>query len=149
MTPERYQRVKEILQAAWEVDPMDRETFLNRICETDAELRSIVAGLLQSDQQAASFLAVPVRNEALAAVAGDPHRTEPYSRRSANQPAATEPDSDGPTSLDGRMIGRYRILSSLGAGGMGQVYEARDTHLECKAAVKILHPAFTRDPEQV
>ena len=42
------------------------------------------------------------------------------------------------TILPGRRLGPYEILSSIGAGGMGEVYKARDTRLERIVAIKIL-----------
>jgi serine/threonine protein kinase len=47
--------------------------------------------------------------------------------------------------LTGRTIGAYRILSLLGAGGMGEVYTARDRHLERDVAIKVLPEAFAHD----
>ncbi len=45
----------------------------------------------------------------------------------------------------GRKLGPYEILSAAGAGGMGEVYEARDTRLDRTVAVKVLPPHLTRD----
>jgi eukaryotic-like serine/threonine-protein kinase len=45
----------------------------------------------------------------------------------------------------GKKLGPYEILSPLGAGGMGEVYRARDTRLERMVAVKVL-PSALRQP---
>jgi Tol biopolymer transport system component len=49
----------------------------------------------------------------------------------------------------GTRVGHYEILSALGAGGMGEVYRARDTKLGRDVAIKILPDAFTRNPERL
>ncbi len=49
----------------------------------------------------------------------------------------------------GTRIGAYTISASIGAGGMGEVYRARDTRLDRDVAIKILPPAFAADPERV
>jgi serine/threonine protein kinase len=46
----------------------------------------------------------------------------------------------------GTKLGPYEIKSPLGAGGMGEVYRARDTRLDRPVAIKILPPQFTADP---
>ena len=49
----------------------------------------------------------------------------------------------------GTRLGSYQILSALGAGGMGEVYRARDTRLDRDVAIKILPEAFAADAERV
>ncbi len=49
----------------------------------------------------------------------------------------------------GTKLGPYQIESPLGAGGMGEVYKARDTKLDRDVALKILPDAFVNDPERL
>ena len=49
----------------------------------------------------------------------------------------------------GTRLGSYEILAPLGAGGMGQVYRARDTKLDRDVAVKVLPEAVAADPESL
>jgi Tol biopolymer transport system component len=49
----------------------------------------------------------------------------------------------------GNRLGPYEILSALGAGGMGEVYRARDTKLDREVAIKILPEAFAADTERI
>ena len=48
--------------------------------------------------------------------------------------------------LPGTKLGPYEIISALGAGGMGEVYRARDTRLGREIAIKVLPPEFSADP---
>jgi serine/threonine protein kinase len=49
----------------------------------------------------------------------------------------------------GSRLGAYDVLAKLGAGGMGEVYRARDTRLNRDVAIKVLPEAFASDPERL
>ena len=51
--------------------------------------------------------------------------------------------------IPGTRLGAYEVLSALGAGGMGEVYRARDTRLNREVALKILPDVFANDPDRV
>jgi eukaryotic-like serine/threonine-protein kinase len=54
-----------------------------------------------------------------------------------------------PSLSAGDLIGPYQVLAPLGAGGMGEVYLAKDTKLEREVAIKVLPAALASDVEQL
>ena len=54
-----------------------------------------------------------------------------------------------PAELTGQRLGVYQLQERIGAGGMGEVYRARDTRLGRDVAIKILPQAFTADPDRL
>lgn len=131
MTPERWQRVKQLAEAAWERDPAGRGGFLDQACGDDRELRSEVEALLVSDENSDEFLATPAMDMMdMAAIGG-----AAFALAIQELPK----DSAEASELTGTRIGRYSIQGLIGKGGMGAVYRAvREDDFRMRVAIKLL-----------
>jgi serine/threonine protein kinase/Tol biopolymer transport system component len=121
-TPRR-ELLSRLYHAASECPPEERSAFLKNACAGDAALQRELESLLRHEPAAARFLDIPA-----AEIMANAHPPDP--------------------AMVGRQLGPYKIAALLGAGGMGEVYRARDTKLGRDVAIKILPVGFTADPER-
>ena len=124
MTPERWQRVKEVFEQVSELEVAAQLPILERVRDDDGELHAEVVSLLEAHATAAAVIDRPAVEYlppgALEQVAEDWH---------------------------GRRIGAYELLTCLGRGGMGEVWRARraDAHYDKEVAVKLVRIGYASD----
>jgi serine/threonine protein kinase len=123
---EHWATVKRLHQSALDKDPSERAAFLRASCAGDDTVLREVQSLLSYEGDAESFLERPAMDLA---------------RSSSSEPHEN--------TLAGRTLSHYQVVSLLGAGGMGEVYLARDPRLDRTVAIKILPGDLAGDPERM
>jgi len=127
MNRERWQQIRDLLHSAMQLEPTARSAFLEQQCSNDPGLRQEVDELLAVEGELPStFLESP----ALTQVASD-------LASSGSGMLAT-----------GTKLGPYEVIALIGAGGMGEVYRARDTRLDRRVAVKVIPVHLSSDPQR-
>ena len=125
MTSERWNQISDLCQRAMACSEHERTAMLDEACRGDEALRREVDALLEQQTVASRFLSKPAF-------------------------AAEEPplDASRSSSLTGHHLGPYEVTARLGAGGMGEVFRARDKRLARDVAIKILPTGFVSDPDR-
>ena len=126
MRTDRRREIERLIECVVGLDPASRVAFLEQACAGDLSLRRDVESLLALEDEAQGFLERPAVALEAAALAGEEDAAEP--------PPGTQ-------------VGHYRVVARVGAGGMGEVYRARDTRLERDVAHKFLPRRLSRDPQ--
>ena len=126
MDPERWKQIEHIYHSALEREQSQQSAFLQEACGGNSALRQEVESLLAHEQEAEDFIEAPALEVAAKGLA-----------------------KDQVDSLVGQQLSSYKILSLLGAGGMGEVYRARDMKLEREVAIKVLPALLSHDPERL
>ena len=119
-----WHRVKEIVEGALARSPEERAAFILENCGSDPSLRTEVESLLAAIDQAGNFIEQPAL------------------------PNGWIPDLGQRALEPGNSVGPYTILEFVGAGGMGEVYRARDTNLNRDVALKVRPVAFALDSDR-
>ena len=125
MAADRWEHVFALFDAALSRPDAERGAFLASECGEDARLRDDVQSLLAAHGEAEGFL--------------------------SNQPRRAGAEADGrsapaPCLAPGLRLGVFEIERFVGAGGIGEVYKARDTRLDRSVAIKVLSPDAATDP---
>jgi hypothetical protein len=126
MKAERWQQLDGLFHAALEHAPAVRSAFLDEACAGDAVLRKQVEELLDAHVDAGKFMESPALEVEARFLAEDQNE-----------------------SVVGQTIGHCKIISSIGVGGMGEVYLAQDMKLGRMVALKLLPSLFTMDRDRV
>jgi non-specific serine/threonine protein kinase/serine/threonine-protein kinase len=121
MRTEEWIKVEELLNAALELEPVERRKLLDEIGESAPDLRREVESLLACEEKVDDFLAAP----ALAF-------------------SADFFDDDTPDTRAGQEIGHYRIIREIGRGGQGAVFlaERADGEFKQEVALKVVRRSF-------
>jgi serine/threonine protein kinase len=133
LTPERWQQVSRIFKSAISLDSEARAAYVKEQCIGDESLRADVEKLLASHRLASE-------EDFIGGLAAE-----------AAAPLLIVDDAAGPTQtlIKGQQFGSYVVLDSIGAGGMGEVYLARDTRLDRTVALKVLSSDISRDQRRM
>ncbi len=145
ITPDNWDRAKELFEAALALDASQRTSFLAENCR-DESLRQQVEKLLIDYQEAGSFLDDPVLNPGIprpnAGPKGQAEEASGPRPQSGELLTATSAEAEDP--MVGRQLGAYKLVRRVGQGGMAAVFLAvrADDEYRKQVAVKLVQPGL-------
>ncbi|HTH37457.1 MAG TPA: protein kinase [Pyrinomonadaceae bacterium] len=139
MSPERWQQIEELFQAAVELPITDRKEFLDAKCGSDTELRLQVERLLASDDSAEEFIESPIWT--------DSSFLNTSAKKEISDSFEKSVEGAAVDNYLGRVIGAFRLEKEIGRGGMGAVYlaERADGEFQQRVAVKLIKRGMDSD----
>ena len=150
MTPDNWNRVKALFEAALTLEPSERAAFLGQSCP-EADLRQQVEKLLSNYQEAGRFLSDPGLDPRLPtprqmAEVGVAHESADFGAGSGVC-VATVSSVEVEDAMVGRRIGAYKLVRRVGQGGMAAVYQAEraDGEFQQQVAVKLVWPGMGKE----
>ena len=146
MTAERWQKVKELFDAASGLHPRKRDKFLRDSCQGDVPLLREVQSLLASSSEAGDFIETPALDSSTTLLGGFGQDDSGTHITADFDLAAYERATAGPD-ITGKMLGAYRVLNEIGEGGMGKVYRAvrADDVYQRQVAIKVVKRGMDTD----
>src|SRR5215470_1990414 len=147
MDPEKWERAKELFQAALDLDPSQRTSFLAENC-ADGDLRQQVEKLLISFQEAGNFLDDPVLESSIARSRNSAPEIQPEEASSLPTKSVglltTATGVEAEDHMVGRHLGDYKIVRRIGQGGMAAVFLAvrADDEYQKEVAIKLVQPGL-------
>ena len=138
-TPGDWNRVKELFEAALDLEPSQRATFLARNCGDD-RTREQVERLLRNYQEAGTFLDEP----ALSRLANAQAARDCSGLQAFSSDLTTAASVEIPDPMAGRRLGAYKLVKRIGQGGMAAVFLAvrADDEYQKEVAIKLVQPGL-------
>jgi serine/threonine protein kinase/Tol biopolymer transport system component len=131
LSPDLWRRIGAVLDRLSDTNVDLQPDSVDEACRTEGVPRAIVEPFLAADRHSDEL----------------PERVDPGVLHQALSAHARAASTTAPALERGNRLGAYEIVALIGAGGMGDVYKARDIRLERNVALKVLRPELAERPD--